>query len=197
MCNPLLGILLPFIHTLTLHHCLSFCLQFLLLLIHAIHFWGPPPRDLFFPRASAVAVIYKWLSAILFVHVGHGVIAELTKGLELIIDEALASGDCRLSTWRRKKCRSLKQAGRDEAQMHRWEGKHQKTTGVGDYLHVTAWTDRSGLFYLYYSDWTTVRIFLVYYGARRQPSYGIRLIQSPCIRDQLINQKKKKNNYST
>lgn len=67
-----------------------------LLISRAIQLSGTSPRDLFLPRASAV--IYKWLPGVLFVDVGHGVITELTKGLELIIDEALASGDCHLST---------------------------------------------------------------------------------------------------
>lgn len=62
---------------------------------------GTSSREEFFPRASAV--IYKWLSGVFFGDVGHGVITELTKGLELIIDETLASGDCHLSTGSREK----------------------------------------------------------------------------------------------
>lgn len=131
MCNPLLCIpSLPFIHATTalIPPSPSFMYNSLLRTF---------PRALFFPRASAV--IYKWLSAVIFADVGHGVITELTKGLELIIDEAPASGVCHLSTWQGKKCQSLNKVSHDEAQMHgRLNIVRQQEWDA--YFHVTAWS---------------------------------------------------------
>lgn len=104
MCDPQLCILLPFRHALALipsSASSSFHVQLI--------FYGLPSRFFsFFPRASVL--ISKWLSAISFVDAGHWVITELTKGLELIIDETPASGDRRLSTWWRKTWWFLKKA---------------------------------------------------------------------------------------
>lgn len=101
---------------------------------------GTSSRDEFFLSVSAV--IYKWLSGVFFADVGHGVITELTKGLELIIDETLASGDCHLSTGSWEKLSILrKKASWDEVEMHRQEAKHLKNAGRGrggDYFSVTA-----------------------------------------------------------